>query len=157
MRSYGLTYAFDQFEDAYKTASETPTRLSKTICYEFLSRPHTSQSSRVSKNRLNSHKLVLTAKSELRKLRESKALERASIENTMRKEIHTRLRRLLRMETASIMIQKHIRGYLVRKQFEKIYIEYCKLKINRSIDDLRNLSNTCFYNSGAAAHTVIFI
>lgn len=157
MRSLSPNYTIDQLDDAFKTASETPSGLSKTTRYKTLSRPQTNQTSKIPKDRLMSHKLVLAAKSEARKHRENKVLEKVTIENTMRKEIDSRLKRLLRMETASITIQKHIRGYLARKKYDKKYIEFRKLKINRSIDSLKTFSLVCYYNSGTTANSVILI
>lgn len=156
MRSYSLSYTFEQIEEEFKTSAETPTLLNKSIRYD-MSRPHTHHSFRNDDHRLTSHKLVLTAKSEGRKLREKRARERLEIEIQMRNEIKLRLLKLFQIERAAIIIQKHIRGFLVRKTYDKIYVETRMMKINKSIDDLRVLSLRCYYNSGGAAFDVINI
>ena len=156
MRSYSLSYTFEQIEEEFKTSAETPTLLNKSIRYD-MSRPHTHHSFRNDNHRLTSHKLVLTAKTEARKLREKRAREKLAVENQMRNEIKVRLLRLFQMESAAIIIQKHIRGFLVRKTYDKIYVETGMMKINKSIDDLRVLSLRCYYNSGGAASEVMNI
>ena len=156
MRSYSLSYTFEQIEEEFKTSAETPTLLNKSLCYD-ISRPHTHHSFRNDNHRLTSHKLVLTAKSEARKLREKRAREKLTIENQRRNEIKLRLLRLFQMERAAIIIQKHIRGFLVRKTYDKVYVKIRMMKINNSIDDLRVLSLNCYYSSGGAASDVMNI
>lgn len=94
------------------------------------------------------NKSLLRAKQERKKAIEQRIELNRSLESQATSEIARRIERLMRMNRAAVVIQRHVRGFLTRKKTEDLRMEYKRRAILSQIHELTQISYNCFYEVG---------